>query len=1187
MHPDPDTKSKSLLAITELTLVAAVRPGLIPAQDTRSYASRAALVLKALNTLRLSSKEVDPTPLIADLVDEIRGIHSFRLTLLNPLQRPQVLLSVTFDGGWEPYMRQIWRDLGTLLDLIFCNCDDYPLSTDCSYDEYITWVRSRQVSTDFFHTAGPMTVNDLHYLRRRERERIESMLPPTPTPGPTPTPVATPATLPMPVTELFAQAIPGIAALYRLSDMFPPDIKTEGEVLLRAAGKLLGKDVMQALTMFNGRTPAEAAAIRWLTPEPAPTSASSQALALPVFNPAAVQGGILEAYDGITHGCLLLLELGSAKAVIDFIDFIRPRLCSAANQTKPAGSVFCNVAFTLAGLHQAGVPAALLRQLPQEFRDGMANRAGTLGDWRHNHPTRWTLPSRWVQAGGKALDRVELSSVHALLQLQVSSPKDADWCDLLTDTRHPLSPALRGLATGLDAIGVRVLSVQATQRLSSPSDAFARGHFGFADGISQPSLNAGPPGQVYSDKVPIGDLLLGFPSSLDGTRPPTLLGPLWTHSNFLVVRKLRQDVPAFQAGVAKGGTNPTLVKAHLMGRDVNGCSPMSTTVDNNFDYQGDNSGAMCPFQSHVRRANPRTPPGARSDQIQVPRILRRGMSYGPAYDGNNGDAERGLLFMAYNASIAEQFEVIQGWLAGGNSASRESWSAQRDPFLAVPLDDEPRDVVFGSTRVQLDPQRPWVRLEWGLYLFVPSLPALDELRRHAERANATDADAEQRRKDRQDATIAAYAARGAALIAMLQQVEQTQGAEAARTQWKLALEDLGARSSGASQAIWTAIRQLRDGVLRTPYGVLVADRQRVMETFAREAPDLTANGYLGRMENSFGPIYLGLDKDFNYEGLSKDTNKAIMDVTCDDAFGQAQSLTLAALQSWIPAQGELNLELKDLVDQVLAEISRYYFGLPDDTFVHAGGWHWEETHARCPGHFSTPSRYMFQPRPGDRVKEVGERHGQLLRRQARNFVEAARKAPIKAPIGAAILAAFPSDDDLAARTLVGAMMGFLPTVDGNLRGLLYEWVLDRRLWDLQSRLIKMVGSNLTAKRTEAEAVLADELVQTMQLRPVPELTWRKATGRHNLGNVEVQPGETVVIGIVSATQQSLLREEKGPDALYPVFGGNRRTANAPTHACPGYDMAMGVLYGVLAGLMLGARLQPTLSPLVLKISARA
>jgi len=110
-------------------------------------------------------------------------------------------------------------------------------------------------------------------------------------------------------------------------------------------------------------------------------------------------------------------------------------------------------------------------------------------------------------------------------------------------------------------------------------------------------------------------------------------------------------------------------------------------------------------------------------------------------------------------------------------------------------------------------------------------------------------------------------------------------------------------------------------------------------------------------------------------------------------------------------------------------------------------------------------------------------------------------------------------------------------------------------------------------------VIEPALRRTMQLRPVPELVWRTATARRTLGGVEVAPGERIVVGIVSAMQQNL--QEGSPD-LWPVFGGRRAGEQHPTHACPGYEMAMGVMLGALAGL-LGAELRPSLSPTVLRL----
>ena len=125
MQIDVQNKSKSLLGVTDLTLTAPLKSGLIPALDSRGYETRVRTLLKTLNALRISSLEAEQTPLIADAVDRIRALHSFRLAIVGEDPQKRLLLSVAFDGGWEPYMRRIWRDLGPLLDVIFCNCEGY------------------------------------------------------------------------------------------------------------------------------------------------------------------------------------------------------------------------------------------------------------------------------------------------------------------------------------------------------------------------------------------------------------------------------------------------------------------------------------------------------------------------------------------------------------------------------------------------------------------------------------------------------------------------------------------------------------------------------------------------------------------------------------------------------------------------------------------------------------------------------------------------------------------------------------------------------------------------------------------------------------------------------------------------------------------------------------------------------
>lgn len=1168
MQIDVQSKSKSLLGVGDLTLVAPIRRGLIPALDSRSYESRLRLLMRTLNTLRVSSLEAEPTPLVADAVDRIRAIHSFRLAIVGQEQK-LLLLAVAFDGGWESYMRRIWRDLGPLLDVIFCNCEGYLSSHDHSFAAYAAWVRSAQVGTEFFYNAGSSTVNDLHYLLENERQRIDKA--PRPESG---------------GGRLFEQALPALTALYRLTDMYPPEAGlADGACLLRAARHLLRDlvDFVGPHPLPHGRTPTERAALRWFADA---VGRASQPPATAAWDPRKVQCGIVEPYQGMTHGCLLLVELKDAAAAHALLELVGAEILGASDQDAAASGV--NLGFTVQGLQVAGVPNGTLEQLPQEFREGMAARAGILGDLHYNHPTRWTLPERnWPPPAQGEPERVELSSVHAIVQYTCSAEPSLDWQELVGNAHHPLAELVNRFETNLAGKGVRILSVQAMQRFVQNPNELSRDHFGFVDGISQPTLGQGRQGNGYADDVVPGDLLLGYENSLGD---PPLTGRLWNDSTFLVIRKLRQDVQALDAVLTRSGLNADDVMARLMGRTVDGKNLIDDTTGNAFDYSGDPDGTKCPLHSHVRRANPRS---RRPDMPTVPRIMRRGMSYGPRHAAA-ASAERGLVFMAYNASIAEQYEVIQSWLNGGNSGGGHTYSGLRDPLLGVPQDGDPRTFVYtdaqGEQRVDLASDRPFVKLEWGIYVFVPSLPALAELRAIAlEAANveAQTTEADRKKKDDQRTMrLAVQAQIGAAVIARLKRVEQALGFEAATAQWKIALEDVGARMSGTSQAIWAAVRQVHDGALRTPYGVLVCSKSLVMAVFENRGRLYTATGYAERMRKSFGEIYLGMDEGQGYLDESRAPNEAIQKVRVQDGFVSAFEHTRWTVSRHVDAlqpDDEITVDVKDIVDEVLAGVSAEWFGLPDGGDVVAGGWHWRSDQPpTCPGHFHSPSRYMFQPNPGREASATGQRHGKALNTAVKAFVTSHRtlgSAP-SAPLGRALFDAIPADDERLARTLIGVMMGFLPTVDGNLRGTLYEWISDRSLWDHQLAYLAGVG---TIPFARAKSSLLPPLRRTLQLRPVPELAWRIALTRHHLGPVEVEPGDKIAVSIVSAMQECLLNDDRD---LFPVFGGDRSQSAHPTHACPGYKMALGVMLGTLAGLLESARLRPTMSPMALRLSRR-
>ncbi|MBC7481168.1 MAG: Dyp-type peroxidase [Rhizobacter sp.] len=1206
MHDDlkSEIATRHLQNFSELTLQAPIRQGFVESLDSRTYSTRLKMVMDTLHILRTTSREYSLIRPFSDSTDRIRTINSLRMWVDEPGRK--LVLSVGFDRPWESYLRVIWRDVGTLLDVIFCNCTGYPISTESSFETYGEWIADARTDTRFFYNNGNLSVDDLQYLKQLERLHRDGTGKPgwplgldaidlkaaalaTEDAEQIASAVASAA---VNTFDAVTQGMQALSVLYRLADVYPPGTR-DGDVLLRAARQLL-RELKTAPNVLAACASTQPAGIRfksqlaWFN---GPLRAAPPAPSDRVDNPPDdVQRGIVEAHAArLTHGCALLITVTDAVAAADFLARLGSWV-TRATVAEPPDGVYVNVAFSHIGLKRLGLTEARLDAFPVEFREGMEARAGLLGDVRGNHPGRWSLPLRnWpaqISVNGLAA-RVQMSAVHIVVQMFIAAYSADGDHELVGNPGHPLHAKVTALMAGIG--GVELLSVQALRRHLvgpevPPGQLQPRDHFGFVDGISQPQVGPVPAGPPWNNFVPLGAVLRGH-ANADGDSGEC--DPLLHNGSFLVMRKLRQDVDALNERLAAGATATGLsaddLKSRMLGRVVATAAPLvlpAVAMANAFDYTADLDARLCPFQAHIRRANPRAAPAGQT----VPRLMRRGMAYGPVATAGDG-ADRGVMFMAYNASIGEQFEVIQRWISGGNSSG--VFSGEADPLLGVPQQGDPRTFRFhdGKTvmRMALDdparPARPFVQLEWGAYLFAPSLSALQALRAIASAPKAAPA----------------LVIEGEQIIAALQNLELMRSRQGALDAWKELLEDSSARRSRRAQALWAAVRARHGGVLRTAYGVLVADRNHVMEVFQNAQGRYTVSGYHERMLESFGEIYLGLDAGAPYDEQSALANRLILSITDAEAFALARDLANKELQRMIGtakaiAAGagrnawELNFDLKEISDPVLANINKAWFDLPDEKHVLTGGWNWEDTPPRCPGHFTAPSRYIFQPNPGPAATRYGQEHGRVTRPAVAAFIADRRNGigpPLAGRVSAPLFAYLPDTpegNDLLGRTLIGIMMGYLPTVEANLRATLNEWLEDGRFWELQAALV----SNPTPDPyRQANAVLGQALRRTMQLRPLPELTWRRVAVAHSLGGVAVTPADTIVIGMVSATQQNL--GSPSPVDICPVFGGDRDLTGHPQHACPGRKAGMGVLLGVFAALMEAGPLRPTPAALTLRL----
>jgi Dyp-type peroxidase family len=453
-----------------------------------------------------------------------------------------------------------------------------------------------------------------------------------------------------------------------------------------------------------------------------------------------LQGNVLAGY-GFHHGLFATLRVTDPAAGRDWLaevidgDAVTTAVPFAADAKPPTT---LNLAFTHDGLRALGVSAEALRSFPVDFRQGMAARAAGLGDEGPDAPARW-------EAGLRPGDP------HVLVTMSANDE------DAIAERRAAMQA--RAAATGS---GVTIVHEQSAKVLEDHAgDVVVREHFGFADGLAQPSIDAvaahdpsrrvGPaerPGQgtpVHAGRwkpLAVGEFVLGYADEA-GVVADTPAEPLRRNGSYMVVRKLRQNVALFHRylmdAAGEDEDEARRLAAKIVGRWQDGTPIVKSPEepgperpgeepDNDFRYHGDEHGLRCPIGAHVRRANPRDGLGFGGQLTARHRIIRRGMPYGPppAHPGEEDGIERGLMFVCYQASIERQFEVVQGrWLADGDAFGL---GGDRD-FLLGGEDPNGKMVIQGARPRLLAPRRSFVVNRGGGYFFTPGIAALRAIAR--------------------------------------------------------------------------------------------------------------------------------------------------------------------------------------------------------------------------------------------------------------------------------------------------------------------------------------------------------------------------------------------------------------------------------------------------------------------------
>ena len=90
--------------------------------------------------------------------------------------------------------------------------------------------------------------------------------------------------------------------------------------------------------------------------------------------------------------------------------------------------------------------------------------------------------------------------------------------------------------------------------------------------------------------------------------------------------------------------------------------------------------------------------------------------------------------------------------------------------------------------------------------------------------------------------------------------KQTAIAHGVSTMWGLVLDHLVARHA---QAVAITRLNPRGGVARTAEGVVMTSKELYLQVLLNADGYCTNDGYQTRMEQSFGPIFLGMDRELN------------------------------------------------------------------------------------------------------------------------------------------------------------------------------------------------------------------------------------------------------------------------------------------------------------------------------------
>ena len=426
----------------------------------------------------------------------------------------------------------------------------------------------------------------------------------------------------------------------------------------------------------------------------------------------------------------LIFRFGDGDGARTFLRELAPRVTMADVQLDSAPDPLVNVGIACKGLAALGVPQALLGEFDAIYKAGP--EPFPLGDIARSPSD----PATWWEGPS---DRLKTDDIHCLVHLYVRSEHALE----------PESSVIRSLARRCGV--TELIPREDGTVLDARSLGGGKLHFGYTDGISHPDI-------CWDDvpdtptQVNFRNFLLGHSTDECSSAPRT--GPaadLVRDSSYAAFRWIYQDVAAFNRFLRTEAPRlfphlapadaEELLAAKMMGRWRDG-TPLVLSPDrpdpamatrNDFGYATrDPDGYRCPFSAHIRVVNPRDEELDPAVVEGVPRVIRRGMPYGPVLDSTDDDGkDRGLIGIFLCADIRRQIYTLTSWIRQNNfspmyDANRrvqDPLAGNRavpgvDPSFAIPADGGGRTI----------PRLPdFVRTKGTVFLLLPSKSTLHKL----------------------------------------------------------------------------------------------------------------------------------------------------------------------------------------------------------------------------------------------------------------------------------------------------------------------------------------------------------------------------------------------------------------------------------------------------------------------------